>query len=79
MSIMSKALLPLDICNMIADYIPDYVYQDWIDLDKINWCMLSSNPAVMELLENPDKFIIPDPAIYKPVRNQDIVDILYEL
>jgi hypothetical protein len=76
---MSKVNLPLDICNMIADYIPDYVYQDWIDPNKLNWCMLSSNPDVMELLLNPDKIIIPDPAIYKPVRDQDIVDILYEL
>ena len=102
----NKVELPLDICNMIADYLPKYVLHDWIDVnklnwdmlsenanaiellkenqDKINWSMLSSNPAAMQILkENPNKIYWPmlstNPAIFKPVRDQAIVDVLYEL
>ena len=53
---MSKVELPLDICNMIADYLPKYVLHDWIDINKLSWIQLSSSPFAIELLkENPDK------------------------
>ena len=125
----NKVELPLDICNMIADYhLPKYVLHDWIDINKlnwdwlsgnanaiellkenynkINWALLSGNPAAIQLLkENPDKIdwrwlsrntaaidlllsnpdridwlmLSKNPAIFKPIRDQNIVDILYEL
>jgi hypothetical protein len=52
----NKIELPLDICNMIADYIPKYVLHDWIDITKLNWSWLSCNTNAIQLLnENPDK------------------------
>jgi hypothetical protein len=52
--------------------------------DKINWRQLSANTAALQLLkENPDKIdwlmLSQNPAIFKPVRDQAIVDVLYEL
>ena len=103
---MSKVELPLDICNMIADYLPKYILHDWIDVNKLNWGYLASNPAAIELLkenqdkinwsrlsknpaaidllkENQDKidwhWLSKNPAIFKPIRDQAIVDMLYEL
>jgi hypothetical protein len=53
---MPKALLPLDICNMIADYIPKYVLHDWVDINKLDWSELSKNALAVDLLkENQDK------------------------
>ncbi|NBS92095.1 hypothetical protein EBS67_19175, partial [bacterium] len=52
--------------------------------DKIDWYCLSLNSAAIELLkENPDKmdwdWLSSNPAIFKPVRDQAIVDVLYML
>ena len=81
---MPKIYLPLDICNMIADYIPKYVLHDWISINKLNWIPLSSNPFAVELLkENQNKidwgWLSRNPAIFKPVRDQAILDVLYLL
>ena len=33
-----------------------YKLRDWVDIDKLNWSLLSSNPKAIDLLlENPDK------------------------
>ena len=35
---------------------PIWKLRDWIDIDKLEWCLLSSNPNAINLLEeNPDK------------------------
>ena len=41
-----------DICTVITKYIykPSYKLLDWIDINKLNWCILSSNPNVIDLL-----------------------------
>ena len=53
---LTKVNLPLDICNMIADYLPKYVLQDWVDVNKLDWRMLSRNTLAIQLLkENIDK------------------------
>ena len=53
---MPKIYLPLDICNHIADYLPKYVLHDWIDINKLDWNMLSGNTSAIDLLkENIDK------------------------
>ena len=76
----NKVELPLDICNMISDYLPKYVLHDWIDINKLNWDMLSENPAAIELLkENPDKInwymLSRNPAaIYLLEDNQDKIN-----
>lgn len=47
-----------DICAVIAKYIPSKKYEllDWIDINKLNWQMLSLNPHAIELLTaNQDK------------------------
>jgi hypothetical protein len=53
---------------------PAYEYKllDWIDIEKIDWCMLSGNPNAISLLEkNPEE-------IYWPLlsRNRNAVHLL---
>jgi hypothetical protein len=46
----------------------------WIDETKLNWCGLSKNPNVMELLrENPDKI-----HWYELSQNPNAIDLLRE-
>ena len=52
--------------------------------DKINWRQLSANTAALQLLkDNQNKinwyWLSSNPAIFKPIRDQAIVDVLYEL
>jgi hypothetical protein len=47
-----------DICEIISNYIykSSYKLLDWININKLNWHNLSSNPNAISLLkENPDK------------------------
>jgi len=49
-----------DICEIISNYIykPILKYEllDWIDINKLNWDLLSANPKAIELLsKNQDK------------------------
>ena len=43
-----------DICEIISNYIykssVKYELLDWIDIDKLNWDLLSSNPNAIQLL-----------------------------
>ena len=51
-------MLPRVICNIIAEYTITYEIQllDWIDIDKIDWKILSRNPNAIDLLTaNQDK------------------------
>ena len=41
------------ILDKFAEILPTkYVLLDWIDEDKLNWMMLSTNPNAVDLLEN---------------------------
>ena len=45
-----------DVSNIIAEYSATYELLDWIDIDNIDWYMLSGNPNAMHLIEkNLDK------------------------
>ena len=37
--------IPLDICNIVAEYTVPLKLLDWININKINWNWLSLNPA----------------------------------
>lgn len=57
-----------------------YKIRDWINLDKLNWHWLSSNPVAIHLLQqNPDKIVWnmlsrnPE-AIHLLEQNQDKID-----
>jgi len=48
--------IPLDICHIIAEYVIALKLLDWININKLNWGLLSINPNAADLLEkNPDK------------------------
>ena len=50
--------LPYDIQMYILDFVipPPMKLLDWVDLEKINWTLLSRNPSAIELFrENPEK------------------------
>ena len=47
---------PEVICDLIADYTCENKLLPWIDINKLNWELLSENPAACDLFkENPDK------------------------
>ena len=50
-------MIPADVLNIIVDYAWDYTdFKDFVDIKKINWRNLSSNPNAIHLLEkNLDK------------------------
>ena len=48
--------VPSDLIRLICNYIPQFKLRSWINLDEIDWYMLSLNPNAIHLLEkNPDK------------------------
>ena len=45
-------MLPRVVWNIIAEYTITYEIQlDWVDIDKIDWKILSMNPNAIELLK----------------------------
>jgi len=54
---MVNIILNTDICYYISLFISKkFKLLDWIDINKLNWSNLSSNPNAIELLkENQDK------------------------
>ena len=65
-----------DICAIITKYIykSSYKLLDWIDINKLNWRLLSSNPNAIEILrENPDKI-----NWHQLSRNPNAIELLKE-
>ena len=50
-------MIPTDVINIIVDYAWDYTdFKDFVDIKKIKWDYLSSNPNAIRILEkNLDK------------------------
>ena len=49
-------MFPSVISKIIAGYAAEHKLLDWIDEKKLNWDLLSWNPAAIDLLkENPEK------------------------
>ena len=67
-----------DICEIITKYIqkPRYELLDWINIEDLNFEILSANSNAIELLkENQDKvkwsWLSSNPSIFKKIYNND--------